>query len=191
MKKLTIITPSCRPANLIKIKDTINFDYVDEWIIVYDESKVKENPRLFSENAKIKEYLHTSPGISGNPQRNYGLDMIQNKNTYLYFLDDDNIIHHDLYSLLSTMEDDKLYTFDQDRPVDVFPYKRLLTGDNIKLGNIDTAMFLIDYNLCKNIRWVLDKYYADGLYIVECYTKNKNKWVYVNKTMAYYNFLTR
>ena len=44
--KLTIITPSYRINNLLQIKNSINFDFVDEWIIVYDGSKISENPNL-------------------------------------------------------------------------------------------------------------------------------------------------
>jgi hypothetical protein len=80
-----------------------------------------------------------------------------------------------------------MYTFDQQRPDNIFPFKTLLKGNDVTLFNIDTAMMLIDYNLCKDIRWVADKYNADGLYITECYTKNKDKWIYVDKLMAYYN----
>ena len=40
MTKITIITPSYRIDNLNKIKkESINFVYVDEWIIVYDGKK--------------------------------------------------------------------------------------------------------------------------------------------------------
>ena len=110
--------------------------------------------------------------------------------TYLYYLDDDNVIHPHLYELLSTLEDNKVYTFDQQRPDNIFPFKTLLKGDNVALYNIDTAMMLIDYNLCRDIRWDAHKYNADGLYITECYEKNKNNWVYVDKTMAFYNPLS-
>jgi len=37
--KLTIITTSCRVDNLIEIKKSINFEYIDEWIIVYVGNK--------------------------------------------------------------------------------------------------------------------------------------------------------
>ena len=40
MSKITIITPSYRINNLYKIKESINFEYVHEWIIVYDGSKL-------------------------------------------------------------------------------------------------------------------------------------------------------
>jgi hypothetical protein len=181
-KRITIITPSMRPYNLYTLRDSINFDYVDEWIIVYDETKVLENPHLFASegNSKIKEYIHKGPGISGNPQRNYALDHVQNENTYLYFLDDDNSIHKDLYRLLDIIDDGKIYTFDQG--------SRLL-GHLIAPNNIDTAMFLVDFKLCKNMRWDPHVYGADVLFILECYTKNPNKWIYVNNTLCTYNHL--
>ena len=71
--KLTIITPSYRVNNLLEIKKSINFEYIEEWIIVYDGSKITDNPKIFEnqENNKIKEYVHKGDGILGNPQRNY------------------------------------------------------------------------------------------------------------------------
>uniref|UniRef100_A0A6C0L7T3 Glycosyltransferase 2-like domain-containing protein n=1 Tax=viral metagenome TaxID=1070528 RepID=A0A6C0L7T3_9ZZZZ len=187
--KLTIITPCIRPENLIKIKESIDFDYVNEWIIVYDGTKIASLPNTIEKHDKIKEHIFRGEGISGNPQRNFALELIESFDTYLYFLDDDNIIHPELYELLDTIESGKMYTFDQSRPKNVYPYKTFLPGNNIELFNIDTAMFLIDFNLCKDIRWIPDKYNADGHYIKECYEANKDNWVYVNKTMAYYNRL--
>lgn len=179
--KLTIITPSYRINTLLTIKSSINFDYVNEWIIVYDGNKISENPNLFNDNEKITEYVFKGPGISGNPQRNYALTQIKNKNTLIYYLDDDNIIHPLLYKLMNVIENNKLYTFNQ---------INRLKGDNINIGKIDTAMFIIDYNLCKNIPWIYDKYDADGYYIKECYEKNKNNYIFVNNDLCYYNFIS-
>jgi hypothetical protein len=183
-KKITIITPSIRPQNLRRLKDSINFNYVDEWIIVYDGRKIPPHFKQFAKegNEKIKEYVHTSPGISGNPQRNFALDHIQNEDTYLYFLDDDNVIHQDLYKLLDILDDGKIYTFDQ---------KDRLKGDKIEQTKIDTAMFLIDFKLCKEIRWAADEYSADFYYINECFSKNRDKWIYANNTLCTYNVLPR
>lgn len=180
--KLTIITPSCRPENLLEIKTSINFNYVNEWIIVYDGSKILSNPNLFEnqENNKIKEYVYEDEGISGNPQRNYALNKIADENTLLYFLDDDNIIHPNIYRLLNVIDNNKIYTFNQ--------YNRI-KGNNINVNYIDTAMFIIPYNLCKNKRWIIDKYQADGYYIKECYDENINKHVYVDNDLCYYNNL--
>ncbi len=181
-QKMTIITPSTRPSNLLRIRDSIDFDYVDEWIIVYDGNKISENPHVFINegNPKIKEYIHTSAGISGNPQRNFALDHVQNENTYLYFLDDDNLIHKDLYKLLDIVDRGKIYTFDQDKRIN---------GNNIQPCQIDTAMFLIDFKLCKSIRWRLYEYGADFYYINDCYSKNRDKWIYINNVLSTYNIL--
>jgi hypothetical protein len=180
--KLTIITPSYRINNLHEIKKSLNFNYIDEWIIVYDGSKIIDNPRLFEnqENNKIKEYVHTSYGISGNPQRNYALTKITNHDTLLYYLDDDNILHPNIYRLLNIIDNNKIYTFNQSNGI---------KGNNIVVNWIDTAMCIIPYKLCKNEKWILDYYNADGYYITECYNKNKNLHVYLDNDLCYYNKL--
>ena len=195
--KITIITPSYRIENLQRLKESIDFGYVNEWLIVYDGSKIKENPKIFEndinniDNKKIREFVFRDDhGISGNPQRNYALTQITKEDTYLYYLDDDNIIHPDLYKLLDVIEENKIYTFNQKRPIDVYPYVDLLKGNDVDLFKIDTAMFLIDYRLCKNISWILDKYNADGYYIKECYEKNKCSHIYVDNELSYYNEIT-
>ena len=185
-KKLSIITPCIRPDNLMRLKESIPFDYVHEWIIVYDESKIS-NPHLFQDD-KIKEYSCQGNSMVGNVQRNYGLDHITG-DTYVYFLDDDTIMHPDMPTFLQTTEPNHIYTFDQKRSPDVFPYKEYLTGDKIEMFHIDTAMFLIDASLCKNIRWTLDEYTADAIFIVECHSANPNTWIYVNQVLSYYNYL--
>jgi SAM-dependent methyltransferase len=178
--KLTIITPSYRVNNLLEIKKSINFEYVEQWIIVYDGSKIIDNPNLFQnqENNKIKEYVHDSYGISGNPQRNYALSQITNPDTLLYYLDDDNIIHPNLYRLLNIIHDNNLYTFNQ---------VNRCKGCNVYVGGIDTAMIIIPYKLCKNQRWINDYYDADGYYIKECYDMNKNTHIYIDNDLCYYN----
>ncbi len=46
-----------RIDNLNKIKQSINFEYVDEWLIVYDGNRIETNPYIFKENEKMKEYI--------------------------------------------------------------------------------------------------------------------------------------
>jgi hypothetical protein len=200
--KLTIITPSYRTQNLQKIKESMNFNYINEWIIVYDETKIEPGFKMF-DHPKIKEYTFTGPGISGNPQRNFALHKlsynsdsinpsyysvsekpsyysVSEKPSYLYFLDDDNIVHPDLFRFMNIIDSGKMYTFDQtDR----------LLGNNISFGSIDTAMLLIDYSLCKELRWEPQIYGADGIYIVQCYHNNKNSHCYINNNLCYYNKL--
>jgi predicted O-methyltransferase YrrM len=178
--KVTLITPSYRVGNLEKIKNSINFDYVDEWIIVYDGNKIDKLPDIFSDNNKISQYIHIGDGISGNPQRNFALTKIKNKNTYIYYLDDDNLIYEPLYRLLNIIETGKIYTFNQ---------KNGIKGNNVKVRNIDTAMFIIHYSLCDGIQWIPDIYEADGCYITECYEKHKSSHIFVDEALCTYNSL--
>ena len=182
---MTIITPCYRLNNLNKIKESIDFNYVDEWIIVYDGSRLNENPYLFkNKNEKVKEYLHKGDGFEGNPQRNYGLRNIKKEDTYIYFLDDDNIIHPDLYKLLDIIEPNKFYTFDQQNS-----RYRILFGNDVRVCGIDTAMFICHYSLVKGIFWGDYTQFADGVYISECYQKNKDVHVYINAIMSYWTYL--
>lgn len=180
--KLTLITPSYRIDNLLELHNSIRFEYVDEWIIVYDGSKIKNNPNVFAShnNNKIKEYVYKGKGISGNPQRNFALTRVTNPNTLLYYLDDDNIIHPNLYRLLNIIDNSKMYSFNQHNGI---------KGDNVSIYHIDTAMVIIPYPLCKNVRWVIDKYEADGYYITECYNKNLGSHIFVDNGLCYYNKL--
>ena len=182
--KITMITPSYRTHNLIEIKKSINFNYIDEWIIVYDGSKIIDNPRLFEneENNKIKEYVYSGEGISGNPQRNYALTKITNPDTLLYYLDDDNIVHPNIYRLFDMIDNTKLYTFNQFHGI---------KGTRIGVNGIDTAMVIIPYKLCKTEKWILHYYNADGYYIYECYDKNKQQHIYVDNDLCYFNKLAR
>ena len=154
INKLTIITPSCRPGNLLEIRKSLNFNFIDEWIIVYDGSKIQDNPKIFENDSSgaIKEYLHKGEGIFGNPQRNYGMDNVSNADSLLYFLDDDNAIHQDIYKLMDVIDNKMFYTFNQCNRI---------KGNNINVSFIDTAMTIIPYELCKKIRWDIHKYAAD------------------------------
>jgi hypothetical protein len=178
-KKLTLITPSIRPENLSIIEKSIDFNYVDEWIIVYDATKISENPYIFkNKNQKIKEYLHSEEGICGNPQRNYGLSQISTQDTFLHFLDDDNTVHPDLYKLLNIIDGNKMYSFNQ---------KERLKGDKLYVGSVDTAMVIIDYKLCKHIFWHNCAVEADGFYINQCYNASVNDYIYVDNDLCFYN----
>lgn len=185
--KLTIITPCYRLDNLKTIYDSIKWDYVNEWIIVYDGSKIAKNPEMYSDYPKIREFVHNSEGAWGNPQRNYALDQIENPHTLVYFLDDDNLIHPDLYSLLDEIREQrhepKMYCFNQE-------YKdgglRNL-GNRFQIGDVDTAMLLIHGSLCSNIRWQLYPLEADGIFNIDCYNQNRENCIYVDRILCYHN----
>ena len=179
-QKITIITACSRPENIKIIKDSLNFDYIDKWIIVYDGKKV-ENIQGINQ-PQIKEHIFTDQeSIKGTAQRNYALTFVENG--FIYFLDDDNFIHPNFYLLLHFVELGKFYTFNQENN------KQILKGNKIQLRKIDTSMFLIDYALTNGHLWKNDDLH-DGKYISTINFFYPDKWVWINETLSYYNKLT-
>jgi predicted O-methyltransferase YrrM len=183
---LTIVTLATNIENMIKIRKTMNFDYINEWVIVYNGKELIDNPKIFEYDTnknKIKEYITINDDNYGNSLYNYALDKIENKETYVYFLDDNNIIHPDFYNILKILDKNKLYTFNE---------QNRLLGDDINEFKIETPMTLTHYSLCKDLLWKLqNKNNEFGIYINECYEKNSDKWVYINNSLSYYKYLSK
>ena len=201
-KNLYLVTPCCRIKNLIKIKKTINFERVNKWIIVYDSGAIKEKKKLFNKHKNIVELFYKDTlSVGGNSQRNFALDYLnkkKNKNFFIHFLDDDNILHKNFYKIIDCINNDNsslIYTFDQLRKQKMhinnkFQYVNVLKGNIIKTGYIDIAMFVPNFSLINNIRQSKKKYTADGEFIVKCMKKNKNKHRYVPIVACYYNYMS-
>ena len=201
-KNLYLITPCTRVKNLFKLKKNIDFNIINKWIIVYNTEFVKKK-KYFDENKNIIELFHKDIGsIGGNSHRNYALDYLnkkKDKNFFIYFLDDDNILHKNFYKIIEKIYKNNvplIYTFDQLRKGKThlnneFKYIKILKGNVIKINSIDTAMFLPYFSLIKNIRWTKKKYNADGEFIVKCINKNKGKHRYLPIVGSHYNFLSK
>ena len=52
-------------------------------------------------------------------------------------------------------------------------------------------MVIIPFDLCKNIKWKLDVYEADGYSIKECDDDNRDKHVYIDEDLYYCNKLAK
>jgi hypothetical protein len=178
--KLTIITPCCRQNNIPMLYASIQFDKIDKWIIVYDTSHDRTYTRLYNGHPQIVE-VECNAGISGNPQRNYGMTLVDDG--FIYFLDDDNIVHPDFWSIVDQLNCKYFYTFDQLQGHSIF------YGNTIQVGRIDTAMFIVHKQHINNITWVTTRYDADGVFISDIASQNYGAHIYLNKVRAYYNFI--
>jgi hypothetical protein len=182
---LTIITPCSRPDNLSKVQVSIRFDLIDKWIIVYDTSKKTTYTKKFQDNPQIIE-IECSRGIRGSPQRNEAINLVEDG--FIYFLDDDNIIHPEFWQISKSFELPYFYTFNQWRKWPTDKKFTVLPGNEICIGKIDTAMYCIHKTHIGQIRWKEDKDgCADGLFIEQIYENNKDSHKYIDIIAAYYN----
>lgn len=177
--RVTIITPCSRPENLEKMKESMNFNKIEKWYIVYDNRKFEFSKR-YENDPKIIEVECKEEGSAGHQCRNKALDMIDSG--MIYFLDDDNIIHPEFWNL--EIDSGKLFTFNQQRSSTT-----VFTGDNPTVGMIDTAQFIFDKSILGDLRFEKDKYEADGIFIHELIERAKDNWVFIDKIACYYNKL--
>jgi len=180
---LTIISPCYRQHHLPIMYDSINFDKIYEWIIVYDTTKDRKYTRMFERHPKIREVECDDASISGNAQRNYGISLV--KDGFIYFLDDDNIVHPNFWTIADSFQLPYFYTFDQDRDKKGW----ILRGNKIQVRWIDTAMYVVHKKHVGKIKWQLMEYKADGYFICDVLTNNSYFHNYIPKTAAYYNYI--
>ncbi len=175
--KLTIITACSRPNNLKKIKESINVKC--EWIIVYDSSDPIKN----FEEKWITE-INIKGGVVGAKQKNFGLDYAFSTD-YVYFLDDDNLLHSDFYKLLEIVKKERYlgYIFAQNLG------ETIRLPGIIKVCHVDLAQYLLRRDLIGDVRFN-QSYECDGHLIEEIYRNNSDKILLLKDTYSYYNRLT-
>ena len=178
---LNIITPCSRPDNLFKIEQSINIPRERfRWIVVFD---FKETEIDITEIPNSCEYYFykDSNSVVGHAQRNFALDKIQQG--YVYFNDDDTVIHSDLWTNIHNCSGDFI-SFIQNNSDNTFR----LSGESICRGLIDSHNFIVDINIIENIRFNIANYDADGEFAVMCYQQSKS-FTYIPKVLSIYNSL--
>jgi hypothetical protein len=175
---LNIITPCSRPENLDVISKSINIPRDQyRWIVVFDLLEAPDNIPDNCEFYNIKDAKSTS----GNAQRNFALDLVTHG--HVYFNDDDTIMQPNLWEEIKDLEED----FISFKQVNKDGSGRL-EGNNISVGNVDSHNFVVSAECMGDVRWVLNRYDADGVFAHECY-KKANTTLYIPKVLSVYNSL--
>jgi glycosyltransferase involved in cell wall biosynthesis len=180
---VNVITPCTRRENLRLIHASIRAtEWPFHWWVVLDEEEGEPLP--FSDTTTI--YCKTSgAGVSGNQQRNAALD--RTNDGYVYFLDDDNIVHPGLFSRVVPLAQ----RFDTGIMVNqIMRDGRLrLTPGTIAECCCDTAQFLVPRTLIGDTRWSIYHYTADGMFFSELKKNAEMPFIEVYENLSYYNFL--
>ena len=177
---LNIITPCSRPENLEIIYKSINIPIKNyRWIVVFDELTLPTTiPKI-----KTCEFYNIKnvDSVYGNAQRNLALDLVISG--YIYFNDDDTTIHPNLWEEIKNLNGDFI-SFQQANK----DGSLRLRGDNINIGYIDSHNFILSVACVKNIKWILNRYDADGLFATECF-KQAKQFIHIPKILSIYNSL--
>jgi len=170
--RIEIITPCSRWENIILMDKTIPEEI--RWHICFDSDNCE-----FIPNGS----LEIGGGQWGNAQRNEALKGITAKRSWVYCLDDDNLLHPDLLKIIKGREllRYNLITFDQQ-----LEDGTIRKGDNPTRTNIDQAQFLIRRSIHEPYEQEHD---ADGILIEKLVKKYPDQWLYIPKVLCYYNRL--
>jgi len=205
-----IVTPCTRPNNLQLISPSIPKEC--NWIVIFDEKcepnicdPVNATTITFSENdlqrpwfcsRHYNEYYNNS-----NWNRNYVLDNYKFEDEdWIYFLDDDNIIHPNWYESVKELINIDYAMIVWGQLSKSGKHRRNPSNINrllertflIKRGLIDTACFMVKYKYIKDIRWTCDSDHrtarqADGEYAEMC--SKTGEVHYIPDYICYFNRL--
>jgi hypothetical protein len=180
---LTVITPCCRPQNLVTIHRTLPKGC--HWRVVLDRPNLDDVPPALEALPNV-EFLHaTGAGTSGNLQRNVGLS--RPLGDYVYFLDDDNVAHPTLGSVFETYASTgKVIVFHQAlRNGRIRMYAR----PPLAVRRVDCGQVLIPRRFAEELHFELDEYCADGMCFERMYRRHQGEFQFLGLTAAFYNYL--
>lgn len=199
MISLNIVTRCTRVENLKKIKESVDKknSFNLKWWVLFDtrfnehidEDLIKD---LISFGAIIK-FFYSTPGDMGHSYLNEVFSEIGEG--YIYALDDDNILHEnfyvELYQILSNT-DKKVIVFDQYVGGKDFSgvEVRSCSPENVKVTQIDFAQYVFHQSLTVHKKLRPNEYCADGYFAEELFNENSSIFLFLNKILCYYNFIS-
>jgi glycosyltransferase involved in cell wall biosynthesis len=125
-------------------------------------------------------------GAWGHPLRNLALDYLQasaSDNDYVYFLDDDNVIHPNWYEAVKDSTGDFINWAQCFRNGD----PRLYATDHPRIGNVDTASYMVRVGFIGKARFEYI-YEGDGLFAQALMAGNPKIKTH-QEYLCYYNYL--
>ena len=201
MNILNIITRCTRPENLYKVKESIfnsNNLFKINWFIVFDTNSLTKIDSEILSNLSHVSQLRFIKGIAGD----FGHQLINTclddiGDGWVYILDDDNLLHEDFYDSINeailNFEDKRGFIFNQKvggvdfSGLDI----RESNPQNIKVGSIDMAQFILRRDLIGDSRLESGKYVADGIFIQNLFERSKDDFIFINKVLSYYNAIEK
>jgi hypothetical protein len=203
--KIHIITRCTRPENLPQVKESIfkNIPYSVSivWNVIFDSKKVTELPTDLLRQIKCKDTrLHFTECGSYECQYHYVNELMVTyiRDGFVYFVDDDNILHENFYTSLLKLQaenpNSRGFIFSQwvggkdFSGLDV----RLGRRENVKVGSIDIAQFVFEWKMPFEFDTLFGSgYCADGDFIEGLFNNGADTlFSYTDEVLSYYNYIT-
>ena len=168
------------------------------WRVMFDTTVLKDIDAEILSDIQSKNgmiyFVNSIPGDFGHQMLNKAIDDTQD--SFIYILDDDNIIHENFYESLHksiSSSDKKAYIFHQKIDGKDFTGLDIRTAslDNVKRSQIDSAQYVLHKDIIGNVRLQQMNYIADSIYIEEVYNSNPDEFYLIDEILCYYNYLQK
>jgi glycosyltransferase involved in cell wall biosynthesis len=194
--QIHVITRCTRLNNLHKLHSSIftpnkpkGIDL--KWHIVFDTKILKD-----IDAELLAKYNTPDINLIFRKGDGWGLSqlnsLIQTLEGWVYHLDDDNLLHPDLYKYLESNLDTKIKAFVFSQQVDGKDFTGLqyreASPENMKVGKVDLAQWIIHSDLHKD-KLYGSGYTADGEFIEKLYSEHSDQFKFIKIILAYYNAL--
>lgn len=185
---INIMVPVYRTRNLIKINASVPWEYLSIGLefklwLVYDSIEAGFLREIGHETIYLVSNT-CGDDFAGHKKRNTFL--FHCKEGYVYFLDDDNLIHPELFKNLVGKLDGTSIIMDQYNADDTL---RLSHTNPIEVGKVDVGNVLINRKDIGDLRFEADKYEADGILYNEIFVKRGVPIKRDSEAKTYYNKL--
>lgn len=194
--KFHVITRCTRVENLLTIADSVYKEGVDvTWHVVFDTNVVKDIEasllgELYSRGALLY-FKKGTPGTYMYPEMNEIISFELKTYDYVTLIDDDNIVHPDYYDVMSEAIKENPYAcaFCYNQLVDINRNSyRIALPHNTVVGGIDLAQFTVSVSYASCFEFGAG-YCGDGEFIQAMHNEHTDKFVFIDQTLCYYNYL--
>ena len=142
----------------------------------------------------IKLYFEQGKPPSGGDVRQKYLELLRSdnelQNDYVHFLDDDNLIPHDVLThIIENANGVNILAYNQYWNAGNNNKLRLIAKpENMMPSRCDIAQFFTPIKYLMDINWNLERYDNDGLFYMELHQKQADKFIF-NNLYVWYNAL--
>lgn len=202
--KISIITRATRLQNLKTVKESV-FNNVPSgckinWHIVFDTANLKDiDAELLGDLKDDSTIYHFERGDAfGMLYPQCSAIILKIADGWVYFLDDDNIMHPDFYEyvLQSIKKHPKKKVHVVSQNVDGKDFTglthRIAAPEFMKVQGVDLAQYIVSSDVYNKHGYTyLSNYRADGILISNVYTDHPEWFTFTESILSHYNYLQK
>lgn len=203
--KISIITRATRLQNLKTVKESV-FNNIPKgceinWHVIFDTTNLKDIDAelLFDLKDDSTTFFHFEKGDAvGMLYPQCSAIISKMRNGWVYFLDDDNIIHEGFYEyvLKTSLKNPEKKVHVVSQNVDKKDFTglefRIAAPEFMKVQGVDLAQYIVSTEVYNEYEYTyLPDYRADGILISSVHAEHPEWFTFTESILSHYNYLQK